>query len=241
MIEDVAQAVGASFRGKPLGTFGKAGCFSFDYVKTITCGEGGAVVTGDAELHDAVQAFTDHGHDHKGKDRGADLHPIIGLNFRISELHAAVGLAQLRKLDSILEIQRRHKRFFKDGLRDVAGVGFRVVPDPAGDSATFLGFFLPTEADARQKAAALASAGVDGCFYWYDNNWHYHRRWQHFKDLVSPAELAVKRAGWLRHLHDLQVPQSDAILGRTICMLIKLGWTEAQLTDRLERMRKVLT
>jgi 8-amino-3,8-dideoxy-alpha-D-manno-octulosonate transaminase len=241
LIEDVAQAVGAGFRGKPLGTFGKAGCFSFDYVKTITCGEGGAVVTGDAELHDLVQAFTDHGHDHKGKDRGADLHPIIGLNFRISELHAAVGLAQLRKLDSILETQRRHKGFLKDGLRDVPGVTFRRLPDPAGDSATFLSFFLPTESDARQKAAALAAAGVDGCFYWYDNNWHYHRRWQHFKDLASPAELAVKRGGWLKSLNNIQVPQSDALMGRTIGMLIKLSWTENDLHQRLERMRSVLS
>jgi 8-amino-3,8-dideoxy-alpha-D-manno-octulosonate transaminase len=241
LIEDVAQALGATLNGKALGTFGKAGCYSFDYVKTITCGEGGAIVTDDAALQDTVQAFTDHGHDHKGKDRGADLHPIIGLNFRISELHAAVGLAQLKKLDLILETQRRNKQFLKDGLRQCPGVTFRQLPDPAGDSATFLTFFLPNEDAARKKAGELAVAGVDGCFYWFDNNWHYHRRWQHFKDLVSPAALAVKRAGWLTTLSHIEVPQSDAILGRTICMLIKLGWTETQLADRLDRMRKVLS
>jgi 8-amino-3,8-dideoxy-alpha-D-manno-octulosonate transaminase len=240
LIEDAAQAVGASLGGKALGTFGKAGCYSFDYVKTITCGEGGAVVTNDQVLYDRIQAFTDHGHDHKGKDRGADLHPIIGLNFRISELHAAVGLAQLKKLDGILETQRRHKVFLKQGLQGVPGIAFRDLPDPAGDSATFLSFFLPTEEEARTKTRELAATGVDGCFYWYDNNWHYHRRWEHFKNLTSPATLAVKRAGWLNDLNTLNVPQSDAILGRTICMLIKLSWTESDLKQRLERMQSVL-
>lgn len=240
LIEDAAQAMGATFQGKALGTFGRAGCYSYDYVKTITCAEGGAVVTDDPALHDMVQAFTDHGHDHRGKDRGADLHPIIGLNFRISELHAAVGLAQLRKLDTILARQRAHKRFLKDGLAGLPRLTFREVPDPAGDSATFLSFFLPTEAEARAAAKALTCAGVDGCFYWFDNNWHYHRQWQHFQELASPARLAVQRAGWLDHLRAIQVPQSDAVMGRTISMLIKLNWTQDQLDQRLERMRAVL-
>jgi 8-amino-3,8-dideoxy-alpha-D-manno-octulosonate transaminase len=76
-------------------------------VKTITCGEGGAVVTFDPEVARRCDQYADHGHDHQGVDRGADLHPALGYNFRISELHAAVGLAQLRKLDRFLEIQRR--------------------------------------------------------------------------------------------------------------------------------------
>lgn len=241
LIEDAAQAVGAALGGKALGTFGKAGCFSFDYVKTITCAEGGAVVTGDKDLYETIQAFTDHGHDHKGKDRGADLHPFMGLNFRISELHAAVGLAQLRKLDEILDRQRRHKDFLKAGLKAVPGLTFRDLPDPTGDSATFLSCFLPSEDLARRKVGELASAGVDGCFYWYDNNWHYHRRWDHFKNLTSPAALAVKQAGWLTDLRSISVPQSDAILGRALCMLVKLSWTETDMEQRLERMHAVLS
>ena len=240
LIEDVAQAAGATFRGRALGTFGRAGTFSFDFVKTITCGEGGAVVTNDAELHDVIQAFTDHGHDHRGRDRGADRHPILGLNFRISELHSAVGLAQLRKLDAILDRQRAHKRLLKRGLSDIPGLGWREYPDPEGDSATFLSFFLPTEGSARSAAKALAAAGVDGCFYWYDNNWHYHRQWQHFKTLASPSLLAAGKAGWLEQPGRIHVPRSDALMGRTICMLIKVGWSEADLRQRLDRMRSVL-
>ena len=106
---------GQPIAARPLGTFGEAGILSFDYVKTVTCGEGGAVITDDPRVYELVDAFTDHGHDHRGKDRGADEHEHIGTNFRISELHAAVGVAQLRKLDHILEIQRKHQRFFMAG------------------------------------------------------------------------------------------------------------------------------
>jgi 8-amino-3,8-dideoxy-alpha-D-manno-octulosonate transaminase len=240
LIEDVAQALGGSYQGRCLGTFGRAGAFSFDYVKTITCGEGGAVITDDPDLQDVVQAFTDHGHDHRGRDRGADLHPIVGLNFRISELHAAVGLAQLRKLEGILARQRAHKRFLKEGLADLARLSFRELPDPAGDSATFLSFLLPSEEEARAAGKRLAEAGVDGCFYWYDNNWHYHRQWGHFHELCSPALLAVRKAGWLEHLRDLRLPQSDAVMGRTLGLLIKLGWSGLDLEQRLKRMRSVL-
>lgn len=240
LIEDAAQAAGASFRSKPLGTFGKIGCFSFDYVKTVTCGEGGAIITDDEEVYTLAQAFTDHGHDPLGADRGADKHPHIGTNFRLSELNAAVGVAQLAKLDHILDVQRMHKAFLKEALAGLRRLTFREVPDPAGDSATFLSFLLPTEEEARQASQALGTAGVDGCFYWYDNNWHYHRRWDHIKSFASPAPLSIDRLGYGSDLTKIALPQSDAIISRTISMLIKLRWTQEQVRDRLARMKSVL-
>jgi 8-amino-3,8-dideoxy-alpha-D-manno-octulosonate transaminase len=239
LIEDAAQAAGASFHGQSVGTFGKVGCLSFDYVKTITCGEGGAILTDDEETYRLAQAFTDHGHDHVGADRGADNHPHLGTNFRLSELHAAVGVAQLGRLDHIVEIQRSHKALLKDGLAGLRRLEFRDVPDPAGDSATFLSVLLPTEAEARQAAKALAEAGVDGCFYWYDNNWHYHRKWDHLKTFASPGRLAIDRFGYGTDLTKTTLPQSDALIGRTISMLIKLRWTQDQVRDRLARMKSV--
>ena len=240
LIEDAAQAAGATFCGKSLGTFGKIGCFSFDYVKTVTCGEGGAIVTDDEQIYTLAQAFTDHGHDHLGTDRGADNHPHIGTNFRLSELNAAVGIAQLGKLDHILKVQRTHKALLKEGLAELKQVQFRELPDPAGDSATFLSFFLSTENDARQAAQALGMAGVDGCFYWYDNNWHYHRKWDHIKKFAAPGRLPIDRFGYGADLTKAALPQSDAIMGRTISMLIKLRWTEQQVRDRLAGMKSVL-
>ncbi|MGO8055823.1 DegT/DnrJ/EryC1/StrS family aminotransferase, partial [Rhizobium leguminosarum] len=63
--------------------------------------------------------YSDHGHDHKGVARGADLHPFIGYNFRISELHAAVGLAQIRRLSKILEIQKKNHAQLKSIFEQV--------------------------------------------------------------------------------------------------------------------------
>ena len=240
LIEDACQAVGATVGGKSLGTFGRMGCFSFDPVKTITCGEGGAVITDDEALYTTAQAWADHGHDHIGSDRGLEGHPFLGANYRISELNAAVGLAQLRKLDGILEKQRAHKRRIKEEMTGLRGISFRDLPDPEGDSATFLSFFLPDEAAARQASRSLAEAGVDGCFYWYDNNWHYLRKWEHLKELASPARLPIHLLSRHPDYDRADLPGSDLIMGRTISMQIKISWTTDEIDRRIERMKAVL-
>lgn len=107
LLEDACQSIGGTYKGKHLGTIGDAGTFSFDFVKTMTCGEGGVIMTNREDLYIKSDGYTDHGHDHKGVDRGADLHPFIGYNYRISELHAAVGLAQIKRLDEFLSLQRK--------------------------------------------------------------------------------------------------------------------------------------
>jgi 8-amino-3,8-dideoxy-alpha-D-manno-octulosonate transaminase len=140
----------------------------------------------------------------------------------------------------VLEVQRANKAFIKDGLAGLNRVSFRDLPDKEGDSATFLSFFLSTEDEARQAAKDLAAAGVDGCFYWYDNNWHYHRSWNHLKQMKSPAALAPDRLGYGENWAERDLSTSDAIMGRTVCMLIKLSWDEPALAERLQKMQSVL-
>ena len=240
LIEDACQSLGATLGGKAIGTFGQMGCFSFDPVKTITCGEGGAVVTDDNDLYQLAHAYADHGHDHVGSDRGLEDHPILGNNYRISELNAAVGLAQLRKLDQILTTQRQNKQTLKEALSAFPQVTFRRIPDPEGDSATFLSFFLPDAQTARQAVQALGQAGIDGCFYWYDNNWHYLRQWQHLKQLKSPAKLPIKLLETRPDFAAVELPQSDATMCRTISMQIKLGWTPEALQQRCSTIHETL-
>jgi len=236
LIEDACQSLGATFNEKSVGTFGQAGCFSFDAVKTITCGEGGAVVTNDNTLYRTAEAYADHGHDHIGCDRGQENHPILGTNYRISELNAAVGLAQLRKLDRMLEVQRKHKKAIKGALSEWTGVSFRKIPDESGDSATFLSFCLAGEEKARQAHAALNRAGIDGCFYWYDNNWHYYRQWDHLKTLASPAGLPIEMFDYRPDYAAVDLARSDGIMRRTISMQIKLSWTPDELDGRIQKI-----
>jgi len=241
LIEDACQSLGATYKGQALGTFGQMGCFSFDPVKTITCGEGGAIVTQDENRYRRSDQYADHGHDHIGNDRGLEEHPILGTNFRISELNAAVGLAQLRKLDTILETQRSNKEALKEVFSRFPEVSLRRIPDPAGDSATFLSFFLPDDERARNVVHDLGKAGVDGCFYWYDNNWHYIRQWHHLKKFESAAKLPIELFSNVPDYKAVHLPQSDRIMGRLISMQIKLSWTEEDISQRKEKIADVLS
>ncbi len=240
LVEDACQAIGGTYKGKVLGSIGHAGCFSFDYVKTITCGEGGAMVTNDTELYNLADNLTDHGHDHIGSDRGAETHPFIGYNYRISELHAAVGVAQIRKLDTILEIQRRNKKIIKDILSEIPELKFRKIYDLAGDNASFLSFFMPSIEQNNQLVTAFKTNGVGEFWNYYDNNWHYIRRWNHLKEakFLYPISAEVKLA--LQKFSMQTFHQSDDIMGRNMSTLIKLSWTEEEVNIRAQKMAQAI-
>jgi len=239
LIEDACQAIGASYRGKALGSIGDVGTYSFDSVKTISCGEGGAVVTQRDDVHEYAHMFSDHGHDHIGNDRGAEDHPVMGMNYRISEMNAALGLAQLRKLDTIIDIQRRNKKRLKDELKQYSELSFRELPDESGDNAGFLSFMLPTRQRAREVSAKLSEVGVAGCFYWYDNNWHYFRNWSHIQNMHAPAKLPIHLNQNLPDYTQVKLPKSDHIMGRTISMLIGLSWSDEMIAERISQLKQV--
>jgi 8-amino-3,8-dideoxy-alpha-D-manno-octulosonate transaminase len=241
VLEDACQAIGGSYKGKPLGSIGDAGCFSFDSVKTITCGEGGGIITNNETIYKNAHMYSDHGHDHIGNDRGAEGHPIMGLNYRISDMNAAMGVAQLRKLDDMIEVQRRNKALLKDALAQFSEVSFRRIPDPAGDQAGFLSFMLPTEARTIEINQKLKEAGVDGCFYWYVNNWHYIKNWPQIQNMTGAAKLPIHLNAHIPDYTQLDTTASDAIMSRTISMLIKLSWTEADIQQRIEKLKQVFT
>jgi 8-amino-3,8-dideoxy-alpha-D-manno-octulosonate transaminase len=237
LLEDACQSMGAQYKGKFLGTIGHAGALSFDFVKTITCAEGGAVVTNNQDLYTRCDGYSDHGHDHKGTDRGADLHPFIGYNFRISELHSAVGLAQIRKLDHFLSLQKKNVLQLRKILSQVDEISFRKIPDPAGDSCTFLSWFLPTEEVTRAAVNEFREQGIlAGNFYWFDNNWHYIRKWEHLKKASTLNTLNNPQIQSLQHLSQTSFADSDAIMGRCVSTSISLLWTEEQVEEKGRKM-----
>lgn len=240
LLEDACQAIGATYKGKSVGTIGDAGTFSFDFVKIITCAEGGAVITNNESVYKRSDELSDHGHDHLGKDRGADLHPYLGYNFRISELHAAVGLAQIRKLNDFLALQKRNHSIIQSALKNVQGVTFRVIPDASGDTGSFLSFFLPTEEMTRAAIAELNAAGITGNFYWYDNNWHYIRKWQHLQNGSFMYRLPEEQRKQVMHYSNLAFPVSDAVMSRCISSSISLLWTEEQAKERGEKIAEII-
>lgn len=245
LLEDACQSIGGTYKGKSLGTIGDAGTFSFDFVKTMTCGEGGVVMTNNKEVYVKSDGYTDHGHDHLGVDRGADLHPFIGYNFRISELHAAVGLAQIQRLPSFLATQRKNHQLLKSILATVPEISFRRIPDPSGDSCSFVNWFLPTEEQARAVVQDMKAQGIlPGNFYWYDNNWHYIRKWDHLKQVLTLNSLSPELKERVAAATNADLSASDKIMSRCISTSVSLLWTEEQIQEKGAKMvaaiRKVL-
>ncbi len=237
LLEDACQSIGGTYKGKALGTIGDAGTFSFDFVKMITCAEGGVVMTNSKEVYTKSDGYTDHGHDHLGVDRGADLHPFIGYNYRISELHAAVGLAQIRKLDQFLALQKKNNLLLRNYLEQVPAISFRVVPEGGVDSCSFLSWFLPSTELMQAAVAEMKEQGImAGNFYWYINNWHYISKWDHLKNSVTLAGINAEQEAALLQLKTTSFPASDAIMGRCISTAISLVWTEEQIKEKGEKM-----
>ena len=120
VIEDAAQGVGAKFQGRHVGGWGDAGCFSFYGNKTITTGQGGMITTDNDEIRRKCLILKNHGR----TQRGTFVHQHIGYNFCFTDLQAALGLAQLAKLNQILSSKRRNDRLYRDLLSDVSGLRF---------------------------------------------------------------------------------------------------------------------
>ena len=237
LLEDACQSIGGTYKGKSLGTIGDAGTFSFDFVKTITCAEGGVVMTNIKDIFVKSDGYTDHGHDHLGVDRGADLHPFIGYNFRISELHAAVGLAQIRKLDGFLATQKKNNKALRAYLEAIPEISFRKVPDEAGDSCSFLSWFLPSEVITKAVVTEFKEQGImAGNFYWFVNNWHYISKWDHLKEATTLNGISAPQKQALLGLQQQQFPASDAVMSRCISTAISLVWTDEQIKEKGEKM-----
>lgn len=239
-VEDACQAIGGTFNGKPLGSIADVGCFSFDFVKTITCGEGGAVITNNKGYYTNADHYSDHGHDHVGNDRGAETHPFLGYNFRISELNAAVGLAQVKRLPEFIAIQKRNYTIIREELSKIPEVTFRTIPKGGEESYAFLNFFLPDLDIARKVSEGFKSNGIDACFHYYDNNWHYVRKWQHLKDVKSLYPLLDQVKSRLNYLKTKEFQQSDSYICRNISCLIKLSWTVEEAQKRAEAMSRII-
>jgi 8-amino-3,8-dideoxy-alpha-D-manno-octulosonate transaminase len=180
VLEDTAQAVGGSYRGRPLGTIGDAGTFSFDFAKGITTGEGGLVLLPTQELFERARAFHDHGHEYNASlPRGRDTRTLPGFNHRMSEMQAAVGLVQLGKIDRVLEGQRRNKAALKERLKELE-LDYRRLNDVDGDVADTLIFFLDSEEQAAHAVARLTEQGVGTKNLPDALDWHFAATWQHF-------------------------------------------------------------
>ena len=229
LLEDCAQAFGASYKGRMLGAIGHAGTYSFNIFKTITAGDGGMVVTDDETVYRRSFAFHDQGHSPLRTGVEVGRRPFIGLDFRMTELTGAVVLAQFHKVGQIRSHLHANKRRFKAAIADLPGLAFREITDPEGECGTLLTVFLPGEAIARQVAGELGTKVVA------DSGWHVYSNMEQILDKRMPTAegwpdthpLYVQAGGKPVRYWKGMLPQTDDLLSRAIN--ISIGVSDAGL------------
>jgi dTDP-4-amino-4,6-dideoxygalactose transaminase len=244
VLEDTAQALGASYHGRRLGTIGDAGAFSLQFNKILTAGEGGMVATGDRALHQRALMY----HDVAASQR-SELDPdetFVGITCRMSELQGAVARVQLDRLEDILATTRARKRLVKEGVADLARsreVAFRTLNDEAGDAAIALILYLPNVTQADHVARALTAEGARGTVLFRRDVRDYHIAY-HWAPIL--AKRSWSRVGpWDRHpapiSYDPQMwPNTLDLLGRAVQVDISPQLSEEQAEEIVVALRKVL-
>ncbi|WP_115710397.1 DegT/DnrJ/EryC1/StrS family aminotransferase [Legionella sainthelensi] len=187
LLEDCAQAAGASYKGKPLGSFGDAAIFSFQLNKNMTSGEGGMIVCNDKSIYQRCFAIHDLGYPRNEAGRletQNEEFQLWGVGARMSELTGAFALAQLGKLDKIVASMHDAKWRIRQELEDIKGLAFRDIASKEGDSGSFLITIYPTQQLCQAFTKELKSLGIKGqagslaCItmhewglHWYFNNY----------------------------------------------------------------------
>ena len=247
VLEDVAQANGGSFKGRLLGTFGKAACFSFQQYKIITSGEGGIVVSDDPEVfdrcrmqHDSAARFWE------GAGKRSYDFVISGENYRLSELSAALFLAQIPRLDPLLAQFRMVKKRIVTGLAGLKGITLQDVPDPDGDCGIAFVFFAPHAALARSVASALNAENIR-CGTIYDNtipDRHIYSNWPFMMSGLAEERRAPWKSpfykGAIKGYQPDECPQSLDYLGRAVMLFIDQFFTVEDADTVAEGIRKVV-
>jgi 8-amino-3,8-dideoxy-alpha-D-manno-octulosonate transaminase len=248
VVEDVAQANGGTYKGKPLGSFGDIGCFSLQFHKIITSGEGGILATDSDLLYTRAQAYHDVAACWR-KDRFAppefEGEIFFGVNYRMSELTGAVALAQFRKLDMILSRMRANKKTIKDGLKGLKGIEFREVNDQAGDTAICIVFYLPKADQVEAFVKALHAEGIEagGIYNKGVPDWHMYPHWKMLIEKMMPTKKGCpfncELSGPVPNYKPDDCPKTMAWLGRSVHMDIPPQLTEADCKAIAEGIRKV--
>jgi len=251
VIEDCAQANGATQHGVKAGAFGDVAIFSFQTNKHMTSGEGGMVVTNDPHLHRRAFAVHDLGFPRNEAGRLIFDDPSVqlwGIGCRMSELTAAFARVQLRKLDRITGAMRSAKNRIKKELEGV--LEFREVPDPKGDGGSFLLTILPTREKSLRLVEALRAEGIvadRGGFYpIHMDQWGLHIYYNATNlvnkrgiSAITPWQLAENRASADISYAKGTCPHLDDLLSRTVLMCIASNLTDDDIADIIKAYRKV--
>ncbi len=251
VVEDCAQAAGASQQGVKAGAFGDMAIFSFQMNKHMTSGEGGMVTTNEEHLYRRAFAIHDLGYPRNDAGRLVMDDPSLqlwGIGCRMSELTGAVARVQLKKLDRITGAMRSAKLKIKRALIDV--LTFREVPDPDGDAGSFLMTVFPSHEQSLKFTAALRAEGVaadkGGMYPIHMEDWGLHIYYnvaslvnKRGLSAVSPWQMAENRDSADISYAKGTCPHLDDLISRTVICCIASILTDADIEDIITAYKKV--
>jgi perosamine synthetase len=188
---DAAESLGSKYKGRLLGTFGEAACFSFSANKTITSGQGGMVATNSERIYYRLRELKDQGR-RDGGTGGDDLHPVVGYNFKYTNVQAAIGLAQLERIGERITQFAERDAWYREFLSDCPGITFPERPNWDGEVLQWTDVLCSDRPRLRQ---ALRHSGIDTRAFWFP----LHRQEPYkMEDSDFPTSIDVSQSGlWL--------------------------------------------
>lgn len=242
VLEDACQAMGATYRGRALGTFGALGAYSLQAEKNITCGEGGLLVATDETLFARAARYGDQGGQFttgRGGARGdSALEPFVGQNLRMGELAGAVARVQVGRLPAILAAMRVGKRTLRQAIGPREGLRERALHDPEGDGGSSITWYLPDAALARRFTAAVMAEGAP-CVQAYGGEPVYAN-----PALRDRRAVAASRSPWAAHPAPPADPSgfcpvAEDLLARSATLLVGASWGAEEHQAAAEAVAKV--
>jgi 8-amino-3,8-dideoxy-alpha-D-manno-octulosonate transaminase len=232
VLEDCAEAVGAMYHGKSVGTYGDIAIFSFQYHKFMTSGEGGMVACMDPTLYERAVRFHDIGQVRAvhAEIKKPSVPAFSGDQFRMTELCAAMALAQLRKVDFIKAHCRKMSARIMDQIKDLRGITPRRIPDPSGDTGFEIYVSLPSKEIAVAFSQKLESMNVNAKKTTF-TYCHYAREYCQTGAAHSPAASPFakfkEQGGWPAPGYRQQdFPKTEAIIHNFLALPIGVKYTD---------------
>lgn len=250
VIEDTAQSMGTTYKGRALGTIGDLGAFSLQLEKNVTSGEGGLVTANDETLYLRAARYQDQGGQFvtstgstRGEDGSEAIQPFVGENLRMTEIAGAIAEVQVRRLPDLLARQRAHQlRILTAVPTNLDGLTFRRLPDPDGDGGSSVNLFLPTRELARRFVKAMRAEKLPaGQLYNGDPVYL-------TPSIVAKRTASNKGGPWhcAEHPTDVEYgpglcPRSEDLAGRAVIVPVSAAFSEADADDVAAGITKVAT
>jgi 8-amino-3,8-dideoxy-alpha-D-manno-octulosonate transaminase len=231
VLEDSCEALGARYNGKYAGTISEVGIYSLDFGKTITTGEGGLIVTNNEKVYKFCKEYHDHGHEsNPSLPRGRDTRTMYGMNYRMNEMQGAVGMAQLEKLDYIVEQNQKNKKFIKQRINS-SKINFRRITDENGELADTLIFNFASSSEADKFVELYKQKGYGTKNIPDAIDWHFAGTWNHmFKDV--PAYNNTWQSQWQK---------TGDLLARSVAIAIMVRTPESELQKHVDDINAILS